>query len=53
MDWKSSHIDALLERALVEDQAARDSTTNLTIDPDLRATASIVARRPRRRPALS
>ena len=44
MDWKSSHIDALLERALVEDQAARDSTTNLTIDPDLRATASIVAR---------
>ena len=44
MDWKSSHIDALLERALVEDQAARDSTTNLTIAPDLRATASIVAR---------
>jgi nicotinate-nucleotide pyrophosphorylase (carboxylating) len=44
MDWKSSRIDALLEQALVEDQAARDSTTNLTIDPDLRATASIVAR---------
>ena len=44
MDWKSSRIDALLEQALVEDQAARDSTTNLTIDPDLRASASIVAR---------
>jgi nicotinate-nucleotide pyrophosphorylase (carboxylating) len=44
MDWKSSRIDALLEQALMEDQAARDSTTNLTIDPDLRATASIVAR---------
>jgi len=44
MDWKSSRIDALLEQALVEDQAARDATTNLTIDPDLRATASIVAR---------
>ncbi len=44
MDWKSSRIDALLEQALVEDQAARDSTTNLTIDPELRATASIVAR---------
>jgi nicotinate-nucleotide pyrophosphorylase (carboxylating) len=44
MDWKSSRIDALLEQALVEDQAARDATTNLTIDPDLRATASILAK---------
>jgi nicotinate-nucleotide pyrophosphorylase (carboxylating) len=44
MDWKSSRIDALLEQALVEDQAAADATTKLTIDPDLRASASIVAR---------
>jgi nicotinate-nucleotide pyrophosphorylase (carboxylating) len=44
MDWKSGRIDALLEQALVEDKAAGDTTTNLTIDPDLRATASIVAR---------
>jgi nicotinate-nucleotide pyrophosphorylase (carboxylating) len=44
MDWKSSRIDALLEQALVEDKAASDSTTNLTIDPELRAAASIVAR---------
>ena len=44
MDWKSTRIDALLEQALVEDQAAKDATTNLTIDPELRATASIVAR---------
>lgn len=44
MDWKSSRIDALLEQALVEDQAAKDVTTSLTIDPDLRATASIIAR---------
>jgi nicotinate-nucleotide pyrophosphorylase (carboxylating) len=44
MDWKSTRIDAMLENALVEDQAARDATTNLTIDPDLRATASIIAR---------
>jgi nicotinate-nucleotide pyrophosphorylase (carboxylating) len=44
MDWKSSRIDALLEQALVEDKAAGDTTTNLTIDPDLRATASIIAR---------
>jgi nicotinate-nucleotide pyrophosphorylase (carboxylating) len=44
MDWKSHRIDALLEQALVEDKAAGDSTTNLTIDPDLRAAASILAR---------
>lgn len=44
MDWKSSRIDALLEQALVEDKAAGDATTNLTIDPELRATASIIAR---------
>jgi len=44
MDWKSHRIDALLEQALVEDKAASDATTNLTIDPDLRATASILAR---------
>jgi nicotinate-nucleotide pyrophosphorylase (carboxylating) len=44
MDWKSSRIDTLLEQALIEDKAAGDATTNLTIDADLRATASIVAR---------
>ena len=44
MDWKSSRIDATLEQALLEDKAASDATTNLTIDPELRATASIVAR---------
>jgi nicotinate-nucleotide pyrophosphorylase (carboxylating) len=44
MDWKSSRIDALLEQALVEDKAASDATTNLTVDPALRASASIIAR---------
>jgi nicotinate-nucleotide pyrophosphorylase (carboxylating) len=44
MDWKSSRIDTMLEQALLEDKAASDATTNLTIDPELRATASIVAR---------
>ena len=44
MDWKSSRIDALLEQALVEDKAAGDATTNLTIDPSLRAAGSIIAR---------
>ncbi|HEU5457897.1 MAG TPA: nicotinate-nucleotide diphosphorylase (carboxylating), partial [Terracidiphilus sp.] len=46
MDWKSSRIDALLEQALLEDHAANDATTTLTIDPDLRASASIIARQP-------
>ncbi len=44
MEWKSHRIDALLEQALVEDKATSDATTNLTIDPALRASASIVAR---------
>ncbi|HEX4032580.1 MAG TPA: carboxylating nicotinate-nucleotide diphosphorylase [Terracidiphilus sp.] len=44
MEWKSHRIEALLEQALTEDKAAGDATTNLTIDPDLRATASILAR---------
>ncbi|HKF46569.1 MAG TPA: carboxylating nicotinate-nucleotide diphosphorylase [Terracidiphilus sp.] len=44
MDWKSHRIDALLEQALVEDQAVGDTTTNVTIDANLRATASILAR---------
>ena len=44
MDWKSHRIDALLEQALVEDKAAGDATTNLVIDPGLRATGSIIAR---------
>ncbi|MGD0682757.1 MAG: carboxylating nicotinate-nucleotide diphosphorylase [Terracidiphilus sp.] len=44
MDWKNSRIDTLLEQALMEDKAAGDTTTNLTIDPNLRATGSIIAR---------
>ena len=44
MDWKSRRIVALLETALVEDRAANDVTTALTIDPGLRATATIVAK---------
>ncbi|HXS75842.1 MAG TPA: carboxylating nicotinate-nucleotide diphosphorylase [Terracidiphilus sp.] len=44
MDWKSHRIEAVLEQALIEDQAVSDATTNVTIDPNLRATASILAR---------
>jgi len=44
MEWKSHRIDALLEQALNEDKAAADTTTNLTIDPNLRANAAVIAR---------
>jgi nicotinate-nucleotide pyrophosphorylase (carboxylating) len=44
MDWKSHRIETLLEQALIEDQAPSDATTHLTVDPDLRATATILAR---------
>ena len=44
MDWKSHSVDALLEHALVEDKAASDATTRLTIDPALHAAGSIIAR---------
>ena len=44
MDWKSRRITTLLEAALVEDKVANDITTALTIDPALRATATIVAK---------
>ena len=44
MDWKSRRITALLEAALIEDKAANDITTALTIDPALRATATILAK---------
>ena len=46
MDWKSKRICAVLEAALVEDKAAYDVTTALTIDRKLRATASIIAKEP-------
>jgi nicotinate-nucleotide pyrophosphorylase (carboxylating) len=44
MDWKSRRITTLLEAALLEDKAAQDITTALTVDPALRATGTIVAK---------
>src|SRR6202522_3377801 len=46
MDWKSRRVTTLLEAALLEDKAANDITTALTIDPALRATGTIVAKQP-------
>lgn len=44
MDWKSRKIEAILEQALVEDKATSDVTTAITVDPRLRASATILAK---------
>jgi nicotinate-nucleotide pyrophosphorylase (carboxylating) len=44
MDWKSKRATAILEQALLEDRATADATTALTIDPDLPASASVLAK---------
>jgi nicotinate-nucleotide pyrophosphorylase (carboxylating) len=44
MDWHSRRITAILENALLEDKATRDATTYATIDPKLRATATIIVK---------
>ena len=44
MDWKSRRIEIILEQALLEDRATEDATTAITIDPGLRATATIMAK---------
>jgi nicotinate-nucleotide pyrophosphorylase (carboxylating) len=44
MDWKSKRVTALLEQALREDKATKDATTAITINPMLRASATIVAK---------
>jgi nicotinate-nucleotide pyrophosphorylase (carboxylating) len=44
MDWKSKRVEAILEQALVEDQALKDITTAYTIEPRLRASGTILAK---------
>ena len=44
MDWKSKRIEMVLEQALIEDHAMTDVTTAVTIDPTLRASATILAK---------
>ncbi len=44
MEWKSRRIEAILEQALVEDKATSDVTTALTVDPGLRAAATVLAK---------
>lgn len=44
MDWNSRRITAILENALLEDRATRDATSYACIDPNQRASATIVAK---------
>jgi nicotinate-nucleotide pyrophosphorylase (carboxylating) len=44
LDWHSRRITEILERALLEDRATRDATTQACIDPRMRATATIQAK---------
>ena len=46
MDWKSKRIRTVLEAALLEDKAASDITTALTVDAHTRATGTVVALEP-------
>lgn len=44
MDWTSRRITAILELALSEDRATRDATTYACIDPNQRASATVIAK---------
>jgi nicotinate-nucleotide pyrophosphorylase (carboxylating) len=44
VDWHSRRITAILENALLEDKATRDATTSTVIDPQKRATATVIAK---------
>ncbi len=44
MDWTSRRITAILENALQEDRATRDATSYACIDPNQRASATILAK---------
>src|ERR1700685_3664682 len=44
MDFNSRRITAILENALLEDRATRDATSYACIDPNQRASATILAR---------
>ena len=44
MDWNCRRITAILENALLEDRATRDATSYACIDPNQRASATIIAK---------
>ncbi|HZQ91340.1 MAG TPA: carboxylating nicotinate-nucleotide diphosphorylase [Terriglobales bacterium] len=44
MNWHSHRVTAILENALAEDKATRDSTTYACIDPQQRTVATVLAK---------
>jgi nicotinate-nucleotide pyrophosphorylase (carboxylating) len=44
MDWHSRRISTILEHALLEDKATSDATSRACIDPQQRATATLLAK---------
>ncbi|MGO9865059.1 MAG: carboxylating nicotinate-nucleotide diphosphorylase [Terriglobales bacterium] len=44
MDWNSRRLTAIIENALTEDRATRDATTYACVDPNQRASATVIAR---------
>ena len=44
MDWNSRRITAVIENALLEDRATRDATSYACIDPNQRASGTILAK---------
>ena len=44
MDWNSRRLTSILENALLEDRATRDATSYSCIDPNQRASATILAK---------
>jgi len=44
MDFNSRRITAIIENALLEDRATRDATSYACIDPNQRASATILAK---------
>jgi nicotinate-nucleotide pyrophosphorylase (carboxylating) len=44
MDWKSRRVEATLEQALLEDRATSDVTSAITVQPDIRASGTVLAR---------
>jgi nicotinate-nucleotide pyrophosphorylase (carboxylating) len=44
MDWNSRRITAMIENALLEDRATRDATSYACIDPNQRATATLLVK---------
>jgi len=44
VDWNNRHITAILQNALLEDRATRDATSYACVDPNQKASATVLAK---------